>query len=183
MPLVSFLSFIVTGFSEANEGNYYGEHVKYFANHAADGSVIHVVNYPKRGNAEKLCYANRFAVARPHSERAAALRYKEKRGNPPFFAENEAGNHTRSGKAKFHKEKIEFLFAFIAQGKDYTAHNAEYVEQHSRPGGKECELNGKSDTASHLEKEIVTVFLALVRNERARRAHIADELHGVEYVK
>ena len=168
---------------ETNERNYNGKHIENFAHHAAYGGVVYVVHYPKRRNAEKLCYAYGFAVARPHSERAAALRYKEERRYPPFFAEKQAGGKAGCGKAKFHKVKIEFLFAFVAESEDYTAHNAENVEQHSRPGGKERKLHRESDTAAHLEKEIVAVFLALVRNKRASRAHVADKLHGVKYFK
>ena len=74
------LSFVISRFAEADEGNYYGEHIEYFANHTADGGIVHVIYDPQRGDNEKLSYAYGFAVARPHSERASALRYEEERG-------------------------------------------------------------------------------------------------------
>ena len=183
MTIVVFvLSFVISRFAEADEGNYYGEHIEHLANHAADGGIVHVIYDPQRGDNEKLSYAYGLAVARPHSERAAALRYEEERGNPPFFAEENGRGDARGGEAKLHKPEVDGLFAFIAERKNNSAHDAENIEEHSRPRGEERELHRESDTAAHLEKEIVAVFLALVRDEGASRADVADKLNGVEYL-
>jgi hypothetical protein len=107
------------------------------------------------------------------------LRYKEERGNPPFFAEEKGSCDARCGEAKLHKPKIERLFAFIAERENDTAHYAEDVEKHTCPRGEERKLHRESDTAAHLEKEIVAVFLALVRGKGASRADVADKLNRV----
>ena len=147
---------------EADEGNDDGEHIEHLANNAADGGVIYVVNYPKRRDEEKLGNAYRFAVARPHCECAAALCYKEERGDPPFFTEKDGRGYAGYGEANFHKPEVEGLFALFAERENYTAHYAENIEEHSRPRAENCKLHRESDTAAHLEKEIVAVFLALV---------------------
>lgn len=180
MTIVVFvLSFIVTRFAEADEGNQHRKHIEHFANHAADGSIIHVIYDPERGDNEKLSYAYGLAVARPHSERASALRDEEERGNPPFFAEEKGRGDARGGEAKLHKPEVDGLFAFIAECENNSAQYAENIEEHSRPRGEERELHRECDTAAHLEKKIVAVFLALVRDEGASRAHVADKLNGV----
>jgi hypothetical protein len=125
--------------------------------------------------------ADGFAVARPHCERAAALSYKEERGNPPFFAEEKGCGDAGGGKAKFHKPEVDGFFAFIAERENNSAQYAENIEQHSRPRGEERKLHRESDTASHLEKEIVAVFLALVRGKGASRADVAYKLNRGEY--
>ena len=149
------------------------------AHDRADGGVVDVVDDPEWGNAEKLSYAYGLSVARPHSERAAALRYEKEQCYPPFFSEKEGRYDARSGEAKFHKPEVERLFAFITERENNAAHYAENVEKHSRPRGKQRKLHRESDAATHLKKEIVAVFLALVRGKGASRADVADKLNGV----
>jgi hypothetical protein len=159
---VTSSGFVISCFAETDEGNQHGEHIEHLANNTADGGIVYVVNYPKRRDAEKLSYADSLAVARPHSERAAALRYKEERGNPPFFAEENGRGNAGGGEAKLHKPEVEGFFAFVSERENNSAHYAENIEEHTRPRGEEKKLHCKGNRATHLEKKIALVFLALI---------------------
>ncbi len=176
--LFSYSGFIISRFAEADERNYNGEHIEHLAKYAAHGKIIYVIHYPKRGDTAELRPAYNLAVARPHCKRTARLRYKEENGYPPDLAENEERNERGRCKANFHKDKIAYLFASVAKGEDDAAHYAEHIEKHSCPRAEQGKLERERDTAPHLKEEIVAVFLALIRYERAEHTYVPDKLYG-----
>ena len=103
LPVCRFSSaFVISGFAEADKGNDDRKHVEYLAQDTADCEIVYVMYDPKRRNGEELDNADGFAVSRPHSERAAALREKKDHGDPPFSLKNKVAAMQEA--AKLHEE-------------------------------------------------------------------------------
>ena len=60
---IHFSALIKSALFESDEGDDDGADVEAFADYTADGQVVHVMYYPKRGDDRDLCHADGLSVS------------------------------------------------------------------------------------------------------------------------
>ena len=168
---------IKSAFLESDEGNDDGADIEAFADYTADGEVVDVMYYPERGDNCDLGEAYGLAVSRPHGEGSNALSYQHYSRHPPFLSKEERRGEAGCKEGGLHQYEVDGMLTFIAQGEDDSAQYAENVQKHTDPRVQKQELQGERYGASHLQKEVGFVFLALVGEKRASGSYVADQLY------
>ena len=172
-----FLVLIKSTLFESDEGDDDGADVEAFADYAADGEIVDVMDYPEGGDNCDLGKAYGLTVSRPHGKGSNALSYQHYSRHPPFLSKEQRRGEAGGKEGGLHQYEVYGVLTFIAQGEDDSAQYAENVQKHTDPRVQKQELQSEGNGASHLQKEVGFVFLALVGEKRAGGSYVSDQLY------